>query len=99
MRALANRLGKIYEPLPGYAFISKSLGKSALYLSYKLRKFLLEYRKILLDYVSQGMPLKYKSKSKINDVSFPVALSFPILFCKCITSYERMLPLYIYSDK
>ena len=71
MRALANRLGKIYEPLPGYAFISKSLGKSALYLSYKLRKFLLEYRKILLDYVSQGMPQKFKSKSKVNDVSFP----------------------------
>ena len=44
MRALANRLGRIYEPLPGYGFISKSLGKCALYLSYKLRKFLLEYR-------------------------------------------------------
>ena len=71
MRALANRLGRIYEPLPGYGFISKILGKCALYLSYKIRKFLLEYRKILLDYVNQGMPQKYKSKCKVTDVSFP----------------------------
>ena len=41
MRALANRLGRIYEPFPGYGFISKSLGICALYLAYKLRKFLL----------------------------------------------------------
>ena len=47
MRILGNRLGRIYEPLPGYGFISKSLGKCAVYLSYKLRKFLLEYRKFL----------------------------------------------------
>ena len=29
------------------------------------------YRKFLLDYINQGMPQKYKSKSKVHDVSFP----------------------------
>ena len=72
MRILGNRLGRIYEHLPGFGFISKSWGKCTLYLSYKLKKFLLEYRKFLLDHISQGMLQKYKiSKSKIHEVTFP----------------------------
>ena len=37
----------------------------------KLRKFLLGYRKFLLGYINQGMPQRYKSKSKVHEVSFP----------------------------
>ena len=78
MRVLGRELGRCYEPLPLCAAILKSWVKAALFISYKLRKTLLSYRKMVLDFVASGCPRKWKDTKKEDcNITFPEPQNIP----------------------